>query len=140
LLFENGFDVDEPRLSPDGRWIAYDSNESRRWETHAAAFPSFTQQRQVSNTGGGQALWRKDGKELFYLSLDGKIMAVEVKAGSTIETGAPHMLFKTRILVDPHEDQFCVTPDGQRFLVGEPVVESPRAITVIVNWPAMLRR
>jgi len=141
LLIENGSDIDEARLSPDGRWIAYDSNESGRWETYVASFPGFTQQRQVSSAGGGQALWRKDSKELFYLSLDAKIMAVDVKAGSTIETGVPHMLFQTKISVDPVLDQFCVTPDGQRFLVGEPVpVEEDPAITVVVNWPAMLRR
>jgi DNA-binding winged helix-turn-helix (wHTH) protein/Tol biopolymer transport system component len=139
LLLENGSDINEARLSLDGRWIAYDSNQSGRWETYVAAFPGFTQQRQVSSAGGGQALWRNDGKELFYLSLDGKIMAVDVKTGSTIETGVPHMLFQTKISVDPELDLFCVTHDGQRFLVSEPAAESP-AITVVVNWPAMLRR
>src|SRR4029077_10698150 len=119
LLLENGSGIDEARLSPDGRWIAYDSNESGRWETYVAAFPGFTQQRQVSSDGGGQALWRNDGKELFYLSLDAKIMAVDVKAGSTIETGVPHMLFQTKISVNPNLDLFCVTHDGQRFLVIE---------------------
>ena len=98
LLIENGSDIDEARLSPDGRWIAYDSNESGRWETYVASFPGFTQQRQVSSAAGGQALWRKDSKELFYLSLDAKIMAVDVKAGSTIETGMPHMLGGKRVL------------------------------------------
>jgi len=63
LLFENGSAIDEPRLSPDGNWIAYDSNESGRWGTYIAAFPKFTQQRQVSSAGGGEALGRKDGKE-----------------------------------------------------------------------------
>ena len=108
-MFENGSAIDEPRLSPDGNWIAYDSNESGRWGTYIAAFPKFTQQRQVSSAGGGEALGRKDGKELFYLSLDGKIMALDVKAGSTIETGVPHMLLQTKISVDPIFDQFCVT-------------------------------
>jgi len=140
LLFENGSDIDEASLSPDGRWVAYDSNKSGRWEAYVAAFPTFTQQHQVSSAGGGQALWRQDGKELFYLSPDGKIMAVSVKTGSTIEIGRPQMLFQTRIKVDPTLDQFSVTHDGQRFLFGEPVEESRAAITVVVNWPAMLRR
>jgi Tol biopolymer transport system component len=141
LLLGNGYGIDEARLSPDERLITYASNQSGRWETYVATFPEFTQQRQVSNAGGGQALWRKDGKELFYLSLDGKIMAVDVKTGSIIATGEPHMLFQTKISVEPVLDQFCVTPDGQRFLVGEPVpVDENPAITVVVNWPAMLRR
>src|SRR5439155_24635664 len=86
-LLKSDFDKDNPTVSPDGRWIAYGSVESGRWEIYVATFPGFSQQRQVSNTGGGQPLWRKDARELFYLSLDGKLVALDIKAGSTIETG-----------------------------------------------------
>ena len=138
LLLKSQFAKDEPHVSPDGRWIAYDSDESGQWEVYVAAFPGFTEKRQVSNNGGGQMLWRKDGKELFYLALDGKLMAVDVKAGATIETGVPKVLFQTPITVRPTDGQFCVTGDGRRFLFGEPVGEAGKAITVVLNWASGL--
>jgi Tol biopolymer transport system component len=82
LLLQSEFDKDEPHVSPDGRWIAYNSYETGRWEVYVAAFPGFGDKRQVSRSGGGQALWRKDGRELFYLGLDGKLMAMDVKVAS----------------------------------------------------------
>ena len=140
LLLRTEFDKDEPHLSPDGRWIAYGSDESGRWEVYAASFPSFAEKRQVSNAGGGRPTWRVDGRELFYLSLDAKMMAVEVKIGSTLVTGMPRTLFQTPIrAVDPREDQYCATNDGHRFLIGEPLEQSTSAITVVVNWTAMMK-
>ena len=70
-LLKTEYSKDEPRVSPDGRWVAYNTNESGRWEVYIARFPEFTDRRQVSNNGGVQGYWRKDGKELFYLGLDG---------------------------------------------------------------------
>ncbi|MDA2931469.1 protein kinase, partial [Acidobacteria bacterium AH-259-O06] len=134
LLLETPFDKDEFHLSPDGQWVAYNSNESGRWEVYVASFPEFTEKRQVSKAGGCQALWRADGKELFYLGLDGKMAAVEVKSGSTLETGIPKVLFQTGVRVDPIRDQYCVTGDGQRFLVKEPVEETAQPIHVVLNW------
>ena len=69
LLLETPFPKDQFRVSPDGRWIAFGSLESGRWEVYVASFPSFARKQQVSRGGGGQPLWRKDGKELFYLGL-----------------------------------------------------------------------
>jgi hypothetical protein len=139
-LMKSEFAKDEPHVSPDGRWIAYNTTESGRWEVYVAAFPGFTAKRQVSNNGGAQALWRKDGKELFYLSPDGKLMAVDVKAGVTIETGPPKALFQTPLVVSPVDDQYCVTADGQRFLLGEPVGNAANPITVVLNWTAGLKQ
>ena len=73
LLFKTAFAKRSPQVSPDGRWVAYESDESGGWEVYIAAFPSFMKNRQVSVSGGCQPLWRKDGKELFYLSPDGKL-------------------------------------------------------------------
>jgi len=73
-LLKSDFDKDQPSDSPDGRWIAYTSVETDRWEIYVATFPGFNQKRLVSNAGGRQPLWCKDGKELFYLSLDGKLI------------------------------------------------------------------
>ena len=136
LLFESTFDTDEFHLSPDGRWIAWGSRESGRWEVFVATFPEFLQRRQVSVGGGSQPLWSRDGQELFYLKPDGTLMSVEVDLGGEIETGEPAALFPTGIAVNPIRNQYCVTPDGQRFLTIEP--EENEEIHVIVNWPALL--
>jgi Tol biopolymer transport system component len=138
VLFRTPFGADEPHVSPDGRWIAYDSNESGRWEIYGASFPAFTGRRQVSIAGGGQPIWRKDGRELFYLSPGGTLMSVDVKASETLETSAPKALFQTPVIMNPRADQYCVTRDGQRFIVMEYLPDvSP--ISVVVNWPALLR-
>lgn len=138
VLFKTDFESDEPHPAPDGRWVVYSSNESGRWEVYTAAFPSFTERRQVSSGGGNQPQWRRDGREIFYLGLDGKLMAVDVKPGTTLETGAPQALFLTTLRPDPTLDQYCVTGDGHRFLLAEPVEEAAKPITVILNWDGTL--
>jgi eukaryotic-like serine/threonine-protein kinase len=75
-LLKTEFENNDPVVSSDGRWVAYQSLESGRWEVYLAEFPSFREKRQVSNGGACQPHWRKDGKELFYLSLDGRVMAI----------------------------------------------------------------
>ncbi len=72
----------------------------------------------MSRGGGGQPLWRKDGKELFYLGLDGKLMAIRTTTGAAFDAGAPVSLFQVPISVDPVIDQYAVTRDGQRFIFG----------------------
>jgi hypothetical protein len=116
--------------------VAYQSTESGRLEVYVAAFPTFTEKRQVSKDGGREAHWRRDGKELFYLSLDGKVMSVDVKATTELETGAPKMLFQTPM----QEGVYCVTGDGKRFLIAEPVDEASKPLTVVHNWTAGLKR
>jgi Tol biopolymer transport system component len=140
-LFQTEFPKLAPRVSPDGRWVAYISAESGRYEVYVAAFPSFRERRQASKGGGCQPLWRKDGKEIFYLSLslDG-MMSVEVKSGSSIETGVPRTLFQTPFRADPNRNQFDATGDGKRFMFGEPVGENNKAITVVLNSTAGLKR
>jgi eukaryotic-like serine/threonine-protein kinase len=137
-IFHADFTTDEPCVSPDGRWIAFNTLESGRWEVYAAAFPGFTEKRQVSNNGGGQARWRADGKELYYLSLDGKMMAVDIRTTSGLETGIPRQLFETHVRPYPLYDLYGVTADGQKFLTVELVKEVPTPITVILDWPALL--
>jgi Tol biopolymer transport system component len=120
-LFQTEFSKLAPRVSPDGRWVAYSSAESGRYEIYVAAFPSFREKRQASNGGGCQPLWRKDGKELSYLSLSlDRMMSVDVKGASSIETGVPRALFQTPFRADPNRNQFDVTGDGRRFIFGEP--------------------
>jgi eukaryotic-like serine/threonine-protein kinase len=144
-LLQSPFFKDQLHFSPDGKWVAYQTNESGRMEVYVAAFPKMDQKRQVSTEGGGEAMWRKDGKELFYLSLDSKMMAISVKEGETLETGPPKALFPANA-VNPYGNYdvtaYNVTHDGQKFLLLEPVktqqVQSVEPIYVIVNWDAAL--
>ena len=130
------------RFSPDGKYVAYASEESGKSEIYIAAFPSFAVKRQASSGGGIYLAWSHDGRELFYRSSDGTLMDVEVRTGgSTIETGVPKPLFKfgTGTL----GNQFAVAADGKRFLIKEAVQgeEAERLeITLVLNWQAELKQ
>jgi len=101
-------------------------------------FPGAGGKWPVSTNGGAQPPWRRDGKELFYLAPDGKLMAADVKAaGTAFETGAPHELFNTGITASfvTRRNQYVVARDGQRFLVNISAEdENPAPITVLLNW------
>jgi Tol biopolymer transport system component len=139
-----------PRLSPDGRWLAYSTDESGTRQIVVQPFPAVNEGKwQVSTNGGLEARWRRDGRELFYLGLDGTIMAVEVAPGEAFDAGPPTALFKSGILVHTFEAEYFydVTADGQRFLVNlsvtspanAPAGEAPPVpITVVVNGTAAL--
>lgn len=139
-IFSTPFESDEPHVSPDGRWIAYAGNESGQWEVYVAAFPSFGNRRQVSNSGGMAPVWRADGKELFYLTQLGKLMSVNFKGGVQPETSTPAELFQSRLRADPRYNQYAVSGDGQRFLLYEPVEENDRPFHVIMNWTSLVKR
>jgi len=132
-------------LSPDGRWVAYVSDESGKPEVYVQSFPTPSGKWQVSTEGGNQPRWRRDGRELFYVSPDRKLMAVPVRLGSTFEAGAPAALFEANI--NPAAGsagighQYDVTADGQRFLLNlEPRETSTAPLTVVLNWQAGIRR
>jgi Tol biopolymer transport system component len=124
------------RLSPDGRWLAYESDESGEFEIFVRSFPEAGERRQVSVGGGRQPRWRRDGKELFYVSPDRKITSVEVRPGPPLEAGKPRALFQTRILAQVEaRNHYDVTSDGQRFIVNSRRPEDALLpITVVVNW------
>ena len=133
------------QLSPDGRWLAYISDESRTAEVYVQSFPAGGGKWQVSTSGGMQPRWSHDGKELFYLALDGKMMAVAVKAGTTFEAGTPEALFQTRIYglaTSPaYSQQYDVTADGQRFLLNVDVADANAVpLTVVLDWTAALQK
>ncbi|HYM05475.1 MAG TPA: hypothetical protein VEU11_02850 [Terriglobales bacterium] len=140
ILLKSDDYLGSPQVSPDGRWVAYYTSSSGQEEVYLAAFSTFGEQRQVSNGGGCQPHWRKDGKELFYLNLDGMMMAVEVKSGRSIETSAPKALFRLSTRVDTDNSQYAVSGDGNRFLFGEPTNEGNGLITVVLNWQAVLKK
>jgi Tol biopolymer transport system component len=130
-----------PRFSPDGHWLAYVSAESGRPEVYVRNFPSTGSQWQVSAGGGGQPHWRRDGKELFFVAPDRKIMAVDVKLGTNFTMGTPHALFQSQVSSYAAPNRYDVSADGQKFLVNSLAQESSSTpITVIVNWAASLKR
>src|SRR5207249_4567088 len=92
-LDKTPFKKGEARFSPDGQWVAYESSESTSTELYVASFPAFDNRRQLTAHGGIAPRWRSDGKELFYLTPDGKLMAVDVKTSPSMAFGLPHLLF-----------------------------------------------
>ena len=131
-------------VSPDSRWLAYASNEAGRFEVYAAPYPSAHVKWPVSVGGGTEPAWRGDGEELFYLAPKGQLMAVPIKAGTSLEFGAPQPLFQTALssLVNPNytRNQYAVSGDGQRILIHQPAGKPSLAVvTVVVGWPAALK-
>jgi serine/threonine protein kinase len=139
LLLQSAFTLDEFHVSPDGRWIIYGSNESGRAEVHLARFPSFTDRRQISTNGGLQPQWRGDGRELFYLSFDGKLMSHAIEPGENLKVGPSKVLFQTAAPRSASTHHYAATRDGQRFFVVEAqnTAEGDQ-IYVIANWTALL--
>jgi Tol biopolymer transport system component len=135
------FGEDEPRFSFDGRWIAYNSAESGIDQVYLVSFPDIDRKHQISTGGGVQPRWRQDGRELFFLGLDGTLMAVDIRSDSGLEWGVPHPLFDTGLDAERNRDQFAATPDGQRFLVQLPTSDAAAVpISVVLNWTASLTR
>jgi eukaryotic-like serine/threonine-protein kinase len=144
------------RFSPDGRWIAYVSNESGKNEVYVAPFLESSRARtadapvtpggkwQVSVAGGAWPRWRRDGREMFYLALDNKLMVAAVNGqGSAFEVDAVRPLFDARVVPNQGFSMYDVSADGQRFLINTPAEESlpaPTPITLVVNWAAGLKK
>ena len=135
------FNEREGRLSPDGRWVAYASDESGVFEVYVSAFPQRGSKRQVSASGGTQPIWRRDGKELLYLAADNRLMAVPAQLGGGLEVGAPKELFDSRLATSSSDiPLFDVSADGTRFLLSVRQEEGLSApLRVIVNWTAGLK-
>ena len=134
----------EGQFSPDGHWVAYSSNESGRWEVYVAPFPGPGGKYQISTGGGQQPRWRRDGKELFFLSPDRKLMAVSVKTGPALVFGPPKALFESREHEPITAEEFFtydVSPDGQRFLINAiPEQEEIRPVDILLNWSSQLKK
>ncbi len=120
-MVQGNFRKNEPQFSYDGKWMAYTSDESGMFQVYVMSFPGRDQRLMISTDGGGQPRWRKDGKELFYRALDGRLMAVEMKTGGKLESGVPQLLFTGRSSVstsmDPSRHMTYAAPDGLRFLM-----------------------
>jgi WD40-like Beta Propeller Repeat len=144
-FLQTPFSEVQGHLSPDGKWLAYTSDESGALEVYVQSFPIAGDKRRVSTSGGAQPKWRSDGKELFYLSADRHLMVAEVRSQSPLVLGDPKPLFATGIrgptaIAPASNNNYAVTSDGQRFYVNTSVEPSNTApITVVLNWTQSLR-
>jgi dipeptidyl aminopeptidase/acylaminoacyl peptidase len=138
---------DQGQFSPDSRWVAYRSDAGGRSEIYVRPFPPTESggQWKVSSTGGVQPRWNRSGKELFYIAPDGKLMVAEVStAGGTFKSGTPHPLFDSQVFGGGNTtgtSRWDLTPDGKKFLIITQATENNSSpMTVILNWPALLKR
>ena len=140
-LLETPFVEAQPRLSPDGKWVAYQSNESGRAEVYVTGFPKAAGKWQVSTSGGSWPAWNGAGTELFYVNTNtSEFLAADVSSeadGFRVRGVQPLFQISARIL----GSSYAATPDGKRFLVNTiPESVSVAPLTVVVNWAAALRR
>jgi serine/threonine protein kinase len=144
LLLKEKYNESSPQISPDGKWLAYESDESGKYEIYVRAFPDVESggRWQVSTSGGEFPLWSPNGRELFYRGPDA-IMAVSVEAKPIFKLGTPKSLFPNKYV-----GQFDISPDGKRFLMLKQAAaadekskaETPRKIVVVLNWFEELKR
>jgi eukaryotic-like serine/threonine-protein kinase len=134
------------RLSPDGRWLAYLSNEGYTGDVYVRSFSGTPNEQggkcQISSGGAGFPVWRRDGRELFYVSQqDGTLSAVEIAPGPSFQTGTSKPLFKLPFALDGTFGLYDVSPDGSRFLISTHSYSGPSApISVVDNWTALLKK
>ena len=135
-FLQTGANEQDGQFSPQGRWVAYTSDESGREEVYLRTFPEAGESVHVSSTGGHSPRWRADGKELFYLAADGKLMSVEITPGRESQPGTPKLLFQANAVLP----SWSVSADGQRFLFAIPTQQNTQpAFTVVLNWMAALK-
>jgi Tol biopolymer transport system component len=141
-LIRTPFDEGSPTLSPDGRWLAYSSDASGRYEIYVQAYPELGGRSQISTEGGTEPVWSRNGRELFYRSGD-KMMAVEIDTRSGFSAGKPKSLFQGLYQPTPILDaNYDVAPDGRRYLMIKPGAEeqAPTQVNVVLNWFEELKR
>ena len=127
-------------ISPDGKYVAFASGESGRLEMYVEGIAPERGKWQISANGGVQPRWRRDGKELFFLSPDSKMMAVDLQTGSAVTSGIPRILFETSGSASNRPRSYDVTADGLRFLIASGASGTENAsITVVLNWWASLK-
>jgi hypothetical protein len=134
------------KLSPNGQWLAYQSDETKRNEIYVTRFPQPGEKVQISTDGGSFPVWRRDGKELYYTAADATMMAVEVKAVEVkacpnFDAGAPKPLFKTHTAETAYGASYDVDKDG-RFLILVAVDQGggTAPINIVINWAAGLKK
>lgn len=146
LLLNSSADEQNPRLSPDGKWLAYASDETGTYQIYVQSFNDGklgSDRKLISSGSGKYPVWRRDGTELFFIAQDGQLMSSSVKTtGSEFEFSSPKALFKTQMLSwIMNVTELNVSPDGQRFLIGTTIGKPSAPLpTVILNWTALLKK
>jgi Tol biopolymer transport system component len=147
-VLHRDFDERDVQISPDGQWLLYSSNPGGRQEIFVQSLPESVGgppgggRWQISTAGGRQPAWRADGKEIFYITGDAMMTAVPVELGhAKFQPGLPKPLFSANIEGDTFNRPFDVSPDGQRFLLPQPVEQATsQPLTVILNWQSLLKK
>ena len=139
VVVQSSANEDQGQFSPDGHWVAYTSNESGLSEIYVIPFPPTQSGGRwlVSKCGGVMPRWRRDGKELFYISPDSQMMAVDVTTNPVFKSGNPHPLFQTDIVdtgIRTGPMSWDIAPDGRFLIISE--TSNDVTITVVLNWRA----
>jgi len=137
-VIQSPSDDNHGAFAPDGKWIAYSSNESGQDEVYVQPFPPTGGTFQVSRRGGTKPAWRGDGREIFFLSPDGTMMAAAVDTANGVSAGIPASLFASGALLTTSRRQYAVTKDGRQFLINV-ALQPPAELTITVNWQQALR-
>jgi Tol biopolymer transport system component len=130
----------EPDVSPDGRWIAYATTETGNYEVFVQPLPPTGAKWQVSTGGGRQPRWRRDGRELYFVTNDRKFYVVDVRAGATFEFGTPGKLFDMPSNTVSVRNSYEPSKDGQRFLVNKLLDTAMPPVNVVVNWATTMEK
>jgi len=142
VVFLEGANLLHPQFSPDGKWMAYMSDESRRNEVYVRAYPGPGPKSQISVDGGAGPVWRKDGREIFYIKNMGagrfRILAVDVETNPAFKAGKPHIIFEDQFQhKGAHVRDYDLSPDGQHFIFIRAIDEPEKPLTeinVVLNW------
>ncbi|HKP69237.1 MAG TPA: protein kinase [Pyrinomonadaceae bacterium] len=145
MYLASEFEEGHAQFSPDGRWVAYTSNETGKTEVYIESFPRGNGKWQISTTGGDGVQWRSDGKELFYLAADNNLMAVTITVTSSgIDASRPAILFPTTApqgAITDDKNNFAVSPDGQKFLINTQAnTTNAQPITLVLNWANEMKK
>jgi serine/threonine protein kinase len=139
VVIQSRFQERMASLSPDGRYLAYTSDESGRTEVYVVTYPDVTDRWTISTAGGTAPRWRKDGNELFFIDPAGMLMSVPVLRGARFDVGVPKPLFDLQAI--PSDGwNYAVSADGQRILAARATDAGATPITVVVNWPSVLNK
>jgi Tol biopolymer transport system component len=143
VVFKESYTASQFRVSPDGKWVSYTSQQSGQPEVNVAAFPAFTDRRQISSGGGAQAQWRKDGKELFFLGRDQTLKVMAVNSTASLEFGPAQTLVQAPVGLNVFTFTYAVSREGTRFFVREPFSlggAAPEQLYIVTHWTSLVGR
>lgn len=130
-------------VAPDGRWIAYESDESGLGEVYVRPFPDVNSARwQISYNGGYQPMWSADSRELFFTDPESRLVGVQISPGAAFAASTPKRINDVQVFAAVVPRTFDISPDGKRFLVIQPITENAEStgLTVVTNWTHELKR